>query len=81
MKNIILQLKKIVCAAGIVLLMAGSARAQLVYSTDFDITYNDGNGAFVLGGGTPDVVAEDWFGSRNGVGCLLYTSPSPRDRG
>ena len=50
--------------------MAGSARAQLVYSTDFDITYNDGNGAFVLGGATPDVVAEDWFGSRNGVGVF-----------
>jgi len=70
MTNKILLLKKIVFAAGIVLLMAGSARAQLVYSTDFDITYNDGNGAFVLGGATPDVVAEDWFGSRNGVGVF-----------
>jgi len=42
--------------------------AELVYSTDFNTAYNNGSGAFVLGGATPDVAAEDWFGSSNGVG-------------
>ena len=68
MTNKILLLKKIVFAAGIVLLMAEGAQAQLVYSTDFEPAYNNGTGAFVLGGATPDVMAEDWFGSSNGVG-------------
>ena len=68
MTNKILLLKKIVFAAGIVLLMAEGAQAQLVYSTDFEPAYNNGSGAFVLGGATPDVMAEDWFGSSNGVG-------------
>ena len=68
MTNKILLLKKIVFAAGIVLLMAEGAQAQLVYSTDFEPAYINGTGAFVLGGATPDVMAEDWFGSSNGVG-------------
>lgn len=70
MKNKTLLLKNILCAAGIVLLMATSAQAQLVYSTDFSTPYNNNNGARVLGGATPDVVAEEWFGSSNGVGIL-----------
>ena len=68
MTNKILILKRIVFAAGILLLMVEGAQAQLVYSTDFEPAYNNGNGAFVLGGATPDVMAEDWFGSSNGVG-------------
>ena len=72
MTNKILLLKKIACAAGIVLLMAGSVQADEVFSTDFNdgataFPYNGGSGAFVLGGATPDVVAEDFFGSTNGV--------------
>lgn len=53
---------------GITIALALSSHAAVVYSTDFDITYNNANGAFVLGGGVPDVVAEDWFGSSNQVG-------------
>ena len=31
---------------------------------------------------TFDQLRNDWFGSYNGLHiCLLYTSPSPRDRG
>lgn len=76
-KNEILLLKNIACAAGIVLLMAASAGAQLAYSTDFDVTYNNSTGARVLGGATPDVVAEEWFGSSNGVG--VAGAPGSRD--
>ena len=64
MTNRILKLKKIVFAAGIILLMAGSARADLVFMEDFDgVTQTSSNGALVLGGATPDVMAGDWFGS------------------
>ena len=57
-------LKKLACAAGIILLMAGSARADLVFMEDFDgVTQTSSNGALVLGGATPDVMAGDWFGS------------------
>lgn len=68
MKNNIWLTSKIVFAAGIVLLMAWDAKAQLVYRTDFDTSYDNSTGAVVLGGATPDVVAEQWFGSNNGVG-------------
>ena len=64
MTNRILMLKKIVFAAGIILLMAGSARADLVFMEDFDgVTQTSSSGALVLGGATPDVMAGDWFGS------------------
>ena len=64
MTNRILKLKKIVFAAGIILLMAGSARADLVFMEDFDgVTQTSSSGALVLGGATPDVMAGDWFGS------------------
>ena len=64
MTNRILLRKKIACAAGIILLMAGSARADLVFMEDFDgVTQTSSNGALVLGGATPDVMAGDWFGS------------------
>ena len=75
MTNKILLLKKIACAAALVLLMAGSTQASLVYSTDFNdgvdpFPYSGGgNGSvFVLGGDSPNVVAEQWFGSNNGAG-------------
>ncbi|SMP43610.1 PEP-CTERM protein-sorting domain-containing protein [Neorhodopirellula lusitana] len=63
MKNRILRLKNIACAAVIVLMMAGNASAALVYSTDFTTSYTTSNAALDLGGATPDVVAGDWFGS------------------
>ena len=65
MTNRILMLKKIVFAAGIALLMAGNARAELVvFMEDFDdVTQTTSNGPLALGGTTPDVVAGDWFGS------------------
>ena len=62
-------LKKLACAAGIILLMAGSARADLVFMEDFDgVTQTSSNGALVLGGATPDVMAGDWFGSNQTPG-------------
>ena len=65
MTNRILMLKKIVFAAGIALLMAGNARADMVvFIEDFDgVTQTTSNGALALGGATPNVVAGDWFGS------------------
>lgn len=65
MTNRILMLKKIVFAAGIALLMAGNARADMVvFIEDFDgVTQTTSNGPLALGGATPDVVAGDWFGS------------------
>ena len=69
MTNRILMLKKLACAAGIILLMAGSARADLVFMEDFDgVTQTSSNGALVLGGATPDVMAGDWFGSNQTPG-------------
>ena len=70
MTNKILLLKKIAFAAALVLLTAGSARADMVFETDFSVPYNGGSGAFALGGDSPDVVAEQWFGSTqtSGVG-------------
>jgi len=65
MKNRILLLKKFVCAAGIVLLMTGVARADLVYDTDFSVTYAATNNATVFDGTT--IAPESWFGSGNGV--------------
>ncbi|MGB7325109.1 MAG: hypothetical protein WBD31_09570 [Rubripirellula sp.] len=68
MKNSLLRLKNIAFAAGIILLMAGAARADLVYSTDFSAGYTaSGSGAFVFGGATPGVTATQWFGSTNGL--------------
>ena len=65
MTNRILMLKKIVFAAGIALLMAGNARADMVvFIEDFDgVTQTTSNLALALGGATPNVVAGDWFGS------------------
>ena len=65
MTNRILMLKKIVFAAGIALLMAGNARADMVvFMEDFDdVTQTTSNAPLALGGATPDVVAGDWFGS------------------
>ena len=49
--------------------MAGSARADLVFMEDFDgVTQTSSNGALVLGGATPDVMAGDWFGSNQTPG-------------
>jgi hypothetical protein len=61
-------MKKIIWIAGIAVLMAGVAQADLVYSTDFSTEYvSGGSGAHVLGGAAPDVTAEDWFGATQGV--------------
>ena len=65
MKNRIQLLQKIACAVGIVLLTAGSASADLVYSTDFDISYAATNGATVFDGTT--IAPESCFGSGNNV--------------
>ena len=65
MRNGTLILNRIACTAATLLLMAGSARADLVYSTDFDTTYASSNGTFFLGGADPDVATGDWFGSGN----------------
>lgn len=56
-------------AACLLSLPAGVAKAAIVYTTDFATGYaSGGSGAHVLGGATPDVVAQDWFGSTNNVG-------------
>lgn len=69
MNNRILRMKKIVCAAVVVLLMAGSAKAQLVFMEDFD-----GQSIFVsqanpldFGGAASEVGVEQWFSASNGV--------------
>lgn len=69
MKNRILQLKMLVCATGIALLMAGNASAQLVYETDFGVTdeYDQSSTSVVFDDGTTTAV-EEWFGSNNQVG-------------
>ena len=64
-------MKKIACAAGIALLMAGSARASVVFSTDFEgVGQTTSSNDITLGGATPDVVAGEFFGSNqtSGVG-------------
>ena len=73
MINRILLLKKLACAAGIVLLMAGSANADCVYDTDFTgDTYSQDTGNIVFDDGTTTAI-ETWFGSNNGVG--IGTAP------
>ena len=69
MNNKLLLLNKIICAAGIILLMAGAARAQLVvYSTDFSADgYSQTSVAVVFDDGTT-TVTDEWFGSTNGIG-------------
>ena len=87
MTNKILQLMKIAVAATFMLMIAGIAKADLVYDTEFDIPYNGGSGDFVLGGASPDVVAEQWFGSTqtsgvgDGVLTLDYAFTGSRFRG
>lgn len=66
MKNKIQLLNKIFCSAGIVLLMASAAHADLVYSTDFSDPYAGTNGATTFDGTT--IAPGSWFGSTNGVG-------------
>ncbi|MDF7808051.1 hypothetical protein P4E94_11425 [Pontiellaceae bacterium B12219] len=61
-------MKKTIWTAGVAMMVVGLAQASLVYSTDFSVPYNSGNGAFVLGGATPDISTNEWFGSSNGVG-------------
>ena len=75
MTNKTLLLKKILFAAGIVLLMAEGAQAQLVYSTDFSADeYSQTSGAVVFDNGATPAGngfagnATQWFGSNNGVG-------------
>jgi hypothetical protein len=50
-------------------IMGGAAaQAALVYETSFEDGYTGtGDGYTVLGGTTPNVVAEDWFGATQGV--------------
>ena len=69
MNNKLLLLNKIICAAGIILLMAGAARAQLVvYSTDFSAAgYSQTSVAVVFDDGTT-TATDEWFGSTNGIG-------------
>ena len=68
MKNKIPLIKRVAYAATLVLLMAGSAEASLVFSTDFNVDYNNpDNRPFVLGTSGADVVATQFFGASQNV--------------
>jgi len=70
MTNKILRLTKTICAAAIVLLMAQSAQAQLVFSTNFDgqaFGHEQPNGS-LFGGPLPQIGFEDFFAATNGAG-------------
>ena len=66
---------KILSGTGLAMMLASSAGADLVYSTNFTTSYTTGSGALVLGGGSADVTAGDWFGSSQttGVGSDVLT--------
>ena len=68
MNNKLLLLNKIICAVGIILLMAPVARAQLVYSTDFSADGYSQTSVAVVFDDSTTTATNEWFGSTNGIG-------------
>lgn len=61
-------MKNLLLFTGAVVASILSSQAANVYTTDFTAGYtSSGSDAHVLGGATPDVTANQWFGSTNNV--------------
>ena len=80
MNSKLLLLNRIICGAGIILLMAGAASAQLVYSTDFSADgYSQTSVAVVFDDGST-TATDEWFGSTNDMGIsggdLTFANPT-----
>ena len=58
--------------------IANSASAQILLFDDFDASTNP-TGLATVNGGTSDIGGAIWNADAT-IGCLLYTSPSPRDK-
>ena len=74
-------MKKINMLTGLLFASVISSQAAVVYTNTFDNAFDFTDaGAIELGGATPDVVAEDFFGGTNGVvisGSQLQFSLAP----